>query len=88
MPDPNPNPNPTPNPTPTPNLCQRLLDELAPAERALLCWLVRVTYEAAALTEENKMNVRNLTLVLAPNLFGPPNPKANPMEELMLIKAS
>ena len=68
--------------------CQRLLDELAPAERALLCWLVRVTYEAAALTEENKMNVRNLTLVLAPNLFGPPNPKANPMEELMLIKAS
>jgi len=32
--------------------------------------------------------VRNLTLVLAPNLFGPPNPKANPMEELMLIKAS
>jgi len=49
---------------------------------------VRVTYEAAALTEENKMNVRNLTLVLAPNLFGPPNPKANPMEELMLTKAS
>ena len=32
--------------------------------------------------------MRNLTLVLAPNLFGPPNPKANPMEELMLIKAA
>ena len=68
--------------------CHRLLEALAPAERLLLCWLVRVVYEVASYTEDNKMNVRNLTLVLAPNLFGPPNPKANPMEELMLIKAA
>ena len=34
------------------------------------------------------MDVTNLALVLAPNLFGPPNAAANPMEELMLIKAA
>ena len=99
--------------------CERLLQALRPPERTLLCWIVRVVYEVASCTEENKMvpapspgtnvdwhvrtedvhltrgscvasgqNVRNLTLVLAPNLFGPPNPKANPMEELMLIKAA
>ena len=68
--------------------CAALLAALGSRERALLSWLVRVTLEVAAREPQNKMDVRNVTLVLAPNLFGPPNPTANPMEELMLIKAA
>lgn len=67
--------------------CERLMNALGTAEHAVLCWLIRVIVEVAA-CEGNKMDVRNLALVLAPNLFGPPNPGANPMEELMLIKAA
>ena len=68
--------------------CGRLMAALEPPERAVLCWLIRVVCETAEHVDMNKMDVRNLTLVLAPNLFGPPNASANPMEELMLIKAA
>ena len=68
--------------------CAALMAALDPPERALMGWLIRVTLETAAHHERNKMDVSNLTLVLAPNLFGPPNASANPMEELMLIKAA
>ena len=53
--------------------CQRLMDALAPAERGVLCWLIRLILEVASHEAENKMDVTNLALVLAPNLFGPPN---------------
>ena len=35
--------------------CERLLQALRPPERTLLCWIVRVVYEVASCTEENKM---------------------------------
>jgi len=68
--------------------CERLLAHLDHRESAMLCWLLRVCVEVAQRKAVNKMDERNLCLVLAPNLFGPPNPTSNPMEELMLIKAA
>lgn len=50
----------------------RLLAALAPPERALLQWLVRVLVEVALRREHNKMGVSNLVLVFAPNLLGDP----------------
>ena len=68
--------------------CRQLMDALAPPERAVMSWIIRVAVEVSGHQATNKMDQRNLALVLAPNLFGPPNPSANPMEELMLIKAA
>lgn len=45
-----------------------LCHELTELERSLLEWLVRVVVEVAGRQDENKMTLRNLTLVIAPNL--------------------
>ena len=45
--------------------------QLTVRERALLEWLVRVVVEVASHQDENQMGLRNLTLVIAPNLFVP-----------------
>ena len=46
-----------------------MLECLAPHARSLLEWLVRVIVEVAEYKEENSMGLRNLTLVIAPNLL-------------------
>ena len=61
-----------------------LSERLSAHERALLEWLVRVICEVAKHKEKNLMGLRNLTLVIAPNLLVPApdvtdKPKSKPM---------
>ena len=51
--------------------CRELLTALPLPERHLFAWLVRVVLEVSARRDANKMGLRNLTLVLAPNLVVP-----------------
>ena len=48
--------------------CAELLDTMQPRERALLEWLLRVILEVNFRREANKMTLRNLCVVWAPNL--------------------
>ena len=51
--------------------CERMLAVLRPAERNLFEWLVRIIIETTTSHEVNKMGLRNLTIVFAPNLLVP-----------------
>ena len=68
--------------------CARVVDALSLPCRSTLQWLVRVLVDVAACSEKNKMVLSNLTLVLAPNLFGsaPAGAALNPMEELQRVE--
>ena len=67
--------------------CRELLGALSTLERAILEWLVRVIVEVATRGATNKMNLRNLTLVLAPNLLVPDSGSVcNPMVELVAVE--
>ena len=55
---------------------------LAPRQRALLAWLVDLLVVTAARSSANKMNERNLSICVGPNLFAT-DERANPMEALM-----
>ena len=46
-----------------------LREQLTPAERGVIEWLVRMICEVALHKDANSMGLRNLTLVLAPNLL-------------------
>ena len=50
-----------------------------------LAWAVHIMATVQEVSEKNKMNLRNLALVIAPNLFGPASAAAagNPIEELL-----
>ena len=48
--------------------CAGLLNSMRPKERSLLEWLIRLILEVNFRREENKMNLRNLCVVWAPNL--------------------
>ena len=61
----------------------RLLEALPPLERGLLLWLVRVMQETARFRKYNKMGLRNLSVVFAPNLS---TPSDNPLEDLSTIE--
>ena len=61
----------------------RLLEALPPLERGLLLWLVRVMQETARFRKYNKMGLRNLSVVFAPNLS---TPSENPLEDLAIIE--
>jgi hypothetical protein len=61
--------------------CAALMDELPTHERALLDWLIRVVLEVNEKRDINKMGLKNLTVVFAPNLRQVPlTPGMNPLE--------
>ena len=70
--------------------CALVLRELSRAQRHLLEWVVRVVVEVASRQEHNRMNVRNVILVLAPNLIAPDTAlaAANPFDELFKVECA
>ncbi|KAL6058679.1 Rho GTPase activating protein 18 [Balamuthia mandrillaris] len=50
---------------------RKVVEALPEMERALFMWLVDLCIEVALLQQENKMTVRNLAIVIAPNLATP-----------------
>ena len=80
--------------------CVQLLGALPPPARPVVAWLVRVCVAVASRRAVNRMNLRNLTLVFAPNLLGnsgdgkgkakgkkaKAKPEFNPVEELMSVE--
>ena len=59
------------------------MQALPPLERGLLQWLVRVMQETAKFRGHNKMGLRNLSVVFAPNLS---TPSDNPIEDIVTIE--
>lgn len=51
-------------------------------QKSLLDWLVDLLLEFAANSQVNKMSLQNIAIVVAPNLYEPPD--GNPMEGLVL----
>lgn len=70
--------------------CAAMLDLLEPLERGVLEWLVRVILEVHGKREANKMKLKNLTVVFAPNLWLIPldglAPNKDPREELRNVE--
>ena len=69
----------------------RLYGALDATSAASLRWLIRILSITQECEEKNKMSTRNLTLVLAPNLFGPGGGGGscdNPMEELLRVQVA
>eukprot|EP00007_Cunea_sp_BSH-02190019_P005234 CAMPEP_0174243574 /NCGR_PEP_ID=MMETSP0417-20130205/32165_1 /TAXON_ID=242541 /ORGANISM="Mayorella sp, Strain BSH-02190019" /LENGTH=489 /DNA_ID=CAMNT_0015323115 /DNA_START=5 /DNA_END=1471 /DNA_ORIENTATION=- len=62
--------------------CVEKFKELEEPNRTLLKWLVDLMCDVAALEATNKMNPRNLAIVIAPNLYSTP-PGTDPIEGLM-----
>ena len=64
--------------------CGPLLEALDPYCASTLLWLAKIVATTKACESKNKMSLRNITLVVAPNLFGKASGVAavNPMEEL------
>ncbi len=60
------------------------MQALPPLERGLLQWLVRVMQETAKFRGHNKMGLRNLSVVFAPNLSNIQT--NNPIEDLAIIE--
>ena len=63
---------------------EELAAVLAPPERNLLGWLLLAIRRTAALERRNKMGVRNLALVFAPNLAC--GKHLEPMEEMIRVQ--
>jgi Rho GTPase-activating protein 22/24/25 len=57
--------------------------KLEDPNHTLLQWLVDLVSDVAALEQINKMNPRNLAIVIAPNLYCTP-PGTDPIEGLMI----
>ena len=73
--------------------CEALVQNLEPLARDTLRFLIRGPLCLTAECEsKNKMGLRNLALVLAPNMFGPPStgkaaaPSVGAVEELMRVE--
>ena len=71
--------------------CQSVLGAMRPLERALLEWLIRVILEVHDRAESNKMRLKNLSVVFAPNLWLIPLdmamwPGKDPREELRNVE--
>ena len=69
--------------------CEALLEALPRAERGCLEWLVRVVLEVHAQREANKMRLKSLTVVFAPNLYliAPERTAApDPRQEMLLVE--
>jgi len=67
----------------------QLVESLSPSAAHTLQWLVRIISLTQECRGRNKMNLRNLALVIAPNLFGPAaGSNANPIEELQRVEVA
>jgi hypothetical protein len=67
--------------------CERLLDELEPAAATMMRWVAKIVAVTQQCEAKNKMGLRNLTLVVAPNLFGLPTAVSlDPIDELQRLE--
>eukprot|EP01089_Gocevia_fonbrunei_P003793 TRINITY_DN1373_c0_g1_i3.p1 TRINITY_DN1373_c0_g1~~TRINITY_DN1373_c0_g1_i3.p1 ORF type:complete len:293 (-),score=44.49 TRINITY_DN1373_c0_g1_i3:54-932(-) len=58
-----------------------IVEKLTAPKKSLLMWLVDILADTAQLVDENRMNPRNLAIVVAPNLFV--IDQCDPLESLM-----
>jgi len=64
--------------------CMQLVQQFPHDVKGLLLWLLSVMAEVAQHQEKNKMNERAIAIVMAPNLYEPPQAQSSdPMEALI-----